>query len=173
MIGSERVQAAERKKDEGNVLFKNGKYQRALKKYDKAATYVGEDGSYEDDNQKLVRSLRVSCWLNNAACCLRLNNFQAAIELCSKVLDIEFYNVKALYRRSQAYIETADYHLAEADIKKALEADPGNREVKAAKNKLKQLQAESKKRDAKLYSNMFSEMTKRLKLENVEEREME
>ncbi|KAL8126976.1 hypothetical protein AgCh_014045 [Apium graveolens] len=85
MIGSERVQAAERKKDEGNVLFKNGKYQRALKKYDKAATYVGEDGSYEDDNQKLVRSLRVSCWLNNAACCLRLNNFQAAIELCSKL----------------------------------------------------------------------------------------
>lgn len=35
MIGSERIQAAERKKDEGNVLFKNGTYQRALKKYDK------------------------------------------------------------------------------------------------------------------------------------------
>ncbi|KAK1393508.1 Peptidylprolyl isomerase [Heracleum sosnowskyi] len=169
MIGSERVQAAERKKDEGNVLFKNGKYQRALKKYDKAATYVGEDGCYEDDNQKLVQSLRVSCWLNNAACCLRLNNFQAAIALCSKVLDIEFYNVKALYRRSQAYIEIADYQLAEVDIKKALEADPGNREVKAAQHKLKQLQAESNKRDAKLYSNMFSQMTKRLKLENVED----
>lgn len=46
-----------------------------------------------------------------------------------QVLEIEFYNVKALYRRSQAYIETADYHLAEADIKKALEADPGNRYV--------------------------------------------
>ncbi|KAL1823273.1 hypothetical protein ACET3Z_010051 [Daucus carota] len=169
LIGSERIQAAEMKKNEGNVLFKNGKYQRALKKYDKAATYVGEDGSFGDDSQKLVKSLRVSCWLNNAACCLRLNNYQGAIELCSKVLDTEFSNVKALYRRSQAYIETADYHLAEADIKKALEADPGNREVKAIQLKLKKLQAESNKRDAKLYSNMFSQMTKRLKLENVED----
>lgn len=33
------------------------------------------------------------------------------------------------------------------------------REVKAVQQKLKQLQAESNKRDAKLYANMFSRMT--------------
>lgn len=47
-----------------------------------------------------------------------------------QVLDVEFYNVKALYRRAQAYIGTADFVLAELEIKKALEADPQNRYVK-------------------------------------------
>lgn len=44
-----------------------------------------------------------------------------------QVLDIESYNVKALYRRAKAFMENADLDLAELDIKKALEIDPGNR----------------------------------------------
>jgi Tfp pilus assembly protein PilF len=32
-----------------------------------------------------------------------------------------------LYRRAQAYMETADFFSAELDIKKALETDPQNR----------------------------------------------
>lgn len=44
-----------------------------------------------------------------------------------QVLDVECYNVKALYRRAQAFMETADLLCAELDIKKALETDPHNR----------------------------------------------
>lgn len=44
-----------------------------------------------------------------------------------QVLDIECCNVKALYRRAQAYMEAADLDLAKLDIQKALEADPQNR----------------------------------------------
>lgn len=160
MNNSERIEEAGRKKEEGNLLFKAGKLQRAGKKYDKAADYVGEDGSFGDDEQKLVKALRVACWLNAAACSLKLNNFQEAIRLCSKVLDYEFYNVKALYRRAQAYMETADLVSAELDIRKALDIDPVNREVKMLERSLKQLQAESNRRDAKVYSNMFAWMTK-------------
>lgn len=36
--------------------------------------------------------------------------------------------MKALYRRAQAYMETSDLVSAELDIKKALEADPQNRQ---------------------------------------------
>lgn len=43
------------------------------------------------------------------------------------MLEIESRNVKALYRRAQAYIQLADLDLAESDIKKALEIDPDNR----------------------------------------------
>lgn len=44
-----------------------------------------------------------------------------------QVLEFESTNVKALYRRAQAYIELVDLELAELDIKKALEIDPDNR----------------------------------------------
>lgn len=33
----ERIEAAKKKKEEGNLLFKNGKYQRAGKKYEKVS----------------------------------------------------------------------------------------------------------------------------------------
>ncbi|KAF3948882.1 hypothetical protein CMV_025171 [Castanea mollissima] len=176
MSNNEKIEAARMKKEEGNLLFKTGKYQRARKKYDKAADFVNEDGSFEDDEQKLAEQLRVSCWLNGAACSLKLHDFQGAIKLCSEVLDIEFHSVKALYRRAQAYMETEDLVSAELDIKKALEADPHNREVKLIQKNLKQLQAESDKRESKLYMNMFAHKTrdtptatKKLKVEKAEE----
>lgn len=171
----ERIQVAQRKKEEGNLLFKDGKYQRAVKKYEKAIDCINEDEPFEDDDQKIVKSLRVSCWLNGAAACLKWNYFQEAINQCSKVLEVESYNVKALYRRAQAFMEKADLHLAELDIKKALEIDPQNREVKLIQKTLKQLQAESNKRDAKLYTTMFARLSnenssaaKRSKVEETE-----
>ncbi|KAL2894963.1 70 kDa peptidyl-prolyl isomerase [Bienertia sinuspersici] len=182
----ERIMTAGKIKEEGNVLFKSGKYQRAGKKYDKvltsliicvyidrcymfldtwmielqAADYVSEDISFGDEQQKQVKALRVQCWLNGAACSLKLDDFKEAIKLCSKVLVIESYNIKALYRRTQAFMENADLDLAELDIKKALEVDPGNREVKLILKTLKQRQAERNQQDAKLYANMFSSSTR-------------
>ncbi|KAL0366290.1 UNVERIFIED_CONTAM: peptidyl-prolyl isomerase [Sesamum radiatum] len=111
MCNTERIEAAARKKEEGNQLFKNGKYQRAAKKYD-------------------------------------------------KILDIESCNVKALYRRAQAYMGVSDLFSAEMDLKRALEADPHNREIKLTHKNLKQLQAESNRRDAKLYRAMFPSTSK-------------
>lgn len=173
---SEKIEAAGKKKEEGNLLFKNGKYQRAGKKYDKAVDYVSEDESFRDDEQKLAKALRVSCWLNGAACRLKLDNFSEAVKLCSQVLDVEFRNVKALYRRAQAYIETGDYILADVDINRALDADPQNREVKLLQRKLKRLELETDRRDAKFYGNMFAHKeedsfvaTKRLKVEKSKE----
>ncbi|GAB4852367.1 hypothetical protein Ancab_016559 [Ancistrocladus abbreviatus] len=160
MSSQERIEAAGKKKEEGNLLFKWEKYQRAGRKYDKAADYISEEGTFWDEEQKLAKALRVSCWLNGAACSLKLKDYKEAIKLCSKVLDIEFHNVKALYRRAQAFMENADLEYAELDIKKALEVDPENREVKLLQRNLKQRQSQNNKRDAKLYADMFSRLTK-------------
>ncbi|KAH0468535.1 hypothetical protein IEQ34_003568 [Dendrobium chrysotoxum] len=160
MTGHEKIEFAERMKKAGNDLYKIGKFQRAAKKYDKAIDFVNEVESFESGEEKLVKTLRVSCWLNHAACSLKLNDFHRAIILCSKVLDIEFCNVKALYRRAQAYIEAADLDLAKLDIQKALESDPENREVMSLQKTLKQRQLENNKRDAKIYANMFERMRK-------------
>lgn len=177
----EKIDAAGKKKEEGNILFKSGKYQRAGKKYDKAVDYVSEDEPFGDDERKLVKALRISCWLNGAACTLKLTDFQEAINLCSKVLEFEFHNVKALYRRAQAYMEISDFFSAELDIKKALEADPQNRDVRQLQKTLRQRQVESDKRDRKLFTNMFARMSKdssapmkqKLKVEKADHEKME
>ncbi|TVU45247.1 hypothetical protein EJB05_04726, partial [Eragrostis curvula] len=160
MSPHEKLEAAEKLKVAGNDLFKIGKFQRAGKKYSKALNYVNEDGHFEDGIEKSITNLRVFCWLNHAACCLKLKDFAQAISLCSKVLEIESCNVKALYRRAQAYVESYDLELAKRDVLKALELDPNNKDVKLLQVNLKKLQVESNKRDAKLYANMFDRTSK-------------
>ncbi|CAN6457448.1 unnamed protein product [Victoria cruziana] len=155
MDTKEKFNAAGKKKEEGNVLFKNGKYQQAAKKYTKAADCLNE-GSFEAGEEKAAKTLKVSCWLNNAACSLKLNNFIDTIQLCSKVLDLESQNVKAMYRRAQAYLGTFDLDLAERDVRKALEVDPDNREIRSISKTLRQMQLEKNEKDAKLYRNMFA-----------------
>ncbi|CAN6281540.1 unnamed protein product [Urochloa humidicola] len=178
MSAHEKLEAAEKSKVAGNDLFKIGKFQRAAKKYSKALDYINEDGHFEDEVEESMKTLRVSCCLNHAACCLKLKDFAQTISLCSKVLEIESCNVKALYRRAQAYIESYDLELAKRDVLKALELDPDNREVKLLQANLKKLQVESNKRDAKLYANMFDQtaresdvVSKKRKVENTSHNE--
>jgi len=156
----EKIEAAGKKKEEGNALFKLGKYARASKRYEKAAKYIEYESSFSEDEKKQSKQLKISCNLNNAACKLKLKDYKEAAKLCTKVLELDSQNVKALYRRVQAYIQLADLELAEADIKKALEIDPNNRDVKLEYKTLKEKIKEYNKKDAKFYSNMFAKMTK-------------
>ncbi|KAD4584374.1 hypothetical protein E3N88_21975 [Mikania micrantha] len=98
----EKIEAAGKKKEEGNAFFKAGKYKKAVKRREK----------------KQAKALKITCNLNNAACQLKLKEYKQAEKLCTKVLELESTNVKALYRRAQAYINVADLDLAELDIKR-------------------------------------------------------
>jgi FK506-binding protein 4/5 len=127
---------------------------------EQAFKFVEYDSGFDDAQKKQGKSLKVTCNLNNAACKLKLKDYKEAIKLTTKVLELESLNVKALFRRAQAYIETLDLDLAEMDIKKALEIDPQNREVRLEYKVLKQKQVEQNKKEAKLYGNMFSRLNK-------------
>ncbi|KAL5711713.1 peptidylprolyl isomerase [Ranunculus cassubicifolius] len=156
----EKIEAAGLKKEDGNALFKAGKYAKASKKYEKAAKFIEYDTNFSEDEKKQSKVLKVSCNLNNAACKLKLKDYKQAEKLCTKVLELETNNVKALYRRAQAYIQLADLDLAEFDIKKALEIDPNNRDVKLEYKKLKEKMKEFNKKDAQFYGNIFAKMSK-------------
>lgn len=160
MEPEEKVTSAGKRKEEGNELFKAGKYERASKKYAKGTRLIEYDSQFSDDLKKQAKVLNVSCNLNNAAAQLKLKEYMEAIKLCNKVLEAESQNVKALFRRAQAYIANADYDLASWDIKKALEVDPTNKELKAEQRLLRQKVADQNKKEAKLYSNMFARMNK-------------
>lgn len=154
----EKIEAAGKKKEEGNALFKAGKYERASKRYEKAVKYIEYDSSFSEEEKQQTKVLKVTCNLNNAACKLKLKDYRQAEKLCSKVLELESRNVKALYRRAQAYIQLVDLDLAEQDIKKALEIDPDNREVKMEYKMLKEKVREYNKKDAQFYGSIFSKM---------------
>lgn len=154
----EKIEAATSKKEEGNALFKLGKYERAAKRYEKAVKFVEYDSSFSDEEKQRAKALKVSCNLNNAACKLKLKDYKEAQKLCTKVLELDSTNVKALYRRAQAYIQLADLDLAELDIKKALELDPNNRDVKMEYKLLKEKVREFNKKDAQFYGNIFAKM---------------
>ncbi|KAL8232941.1 hypothetical protein R6Q57_002719 [Mikania cordata] len=156
----EKVEAAGKKKEEGNAFFKAGKYKKAVKRYEKAAKYIEYDTNFEEEEKKQAKALKITCNLNNAACQLKLKEYKQAEKLCTKVLELESTNVKALYRRAQAYINVTDLDLAELDIKKALEIDPNNKDVKLEYKVLKEKIKEYNKKDAKFYGNMFAKMTK-------------
>ncbi|XP_044494603.1 peptidyl-prolyl cis-trans isomerase FKBP62-like [Mangifera indica] len=156
----EKIEAAGKKKEEGNTLFKAGKYAKASKRYEKGVKYIEFDSTFSEEEKKQAKTLKVACNLNDAACKLKLKEYNQAEKLCTKVLDLESRNVKALYRRAQAYIHMSDLDLAEFDIKKALEIDPDNRDVKLEYKTLKEKMKEFNKKEAKFYGNMFAKMSK-------------
>ncbi|KAI3932960.1 hypothetical protein MKW98_029193 [Papaver atlanticum] len=155
---AEKLEACEKKKDEGNRLFKCGKFWCSSMKYEKAIKCVEFDHSFTDEEKTRANALRISCHLNNAACKLKLGDYVEASKCCTKVLELDPSNVKALYRRSQSYLETLDLEKAEIDIKKALSINPNNREVKLEYNKLRNKKKEYANYEAEIFGTMFSRL---------------
>ncbi|XP_027343267.1 70 kDa peptidyl-prolyl isomerase-like [Abrus precatorius] len=156
----EKIEAAGKKKEEGNALFKAGKYERASMRYEKAIKFIEYDSSFNDEEKQQTKALKITCNLNNAACKLKLKDYKQAEKLCTKVLELDSRNVKALYRRAQAYIQLVDLDLAEFDIKKALEIEPDNRDVRIEYKILKEKVRECNKKDAQFYGSIFAKMNK-------------
>ncbi|XP_073221793.1 70 kDa peptidyl-prolyl isomerase-like isoform X2 [Cicer arietinum] len=154
----EKLEACEQGKHDGNLLFKAQNFRRASQKYEKAVKYIEFDHTFSDGEKRHANSLRLSCNLNNAACKLKLGEYTETAKLCTKVLEQDHLNVKALYRRCQAYLKTSDLEKAEADIKRALIIDPNNRDIKLEYKELKLKQKEYSKYEANIFSTMVSRM---------------
>ncbi|GAY53560.1 hypothetical protein CUMW_150000 [Citrus unshiu] len=137
MNTQEKIEAAGKKKEEGNVLFKAGKYERASKRYEQAVNYIGYDSSFSDEEKQQAKVLKITCNLNNAACKLKLKEYKQAEKLCSKVLELD-----------------------KLDIKKALEIDPDNRGVRMEYKLLKEKVREYNKKDVQFYGNIFAKINK-------------
>lgn len=151
------LSVAEDLKSIGNSLFKNQNWKSAADKYSKALRYLEASGELlEEEAHQKLEPTALSCFLNTAACQLKLQLWQEAVESCNEALELNHANTKALFRRAQAWQGLKEYSQAMMDLKKAQGITP---EDKAISNELKRVHLkiqEEKEKEKKIYAKMFA-----------------
>ena len=155
-------------KNDANQIFKSNLYLTAFYRYQTAIRYLiiaqQLDKSEHDhektkvneevcsDHKKKILELKSVLYLNISACQLKYpDNSQNVIKNCSKCLEIDAHNVKALFRRALGYIEISEFDKAIEDLKLALSYESNN---KVVEEKLRQIESIKKKNDEKMSSNL-------------------
>ncbi|GAB5370561.1 hypothetical protein AAMO2058_001503500 [Amorphochlora amoebiformis] len=118
--------AAQEAKMEGNKLFKEGKIDLALGKYDRAILLCPET------NTESLAAFHC----NSAACHGKLERWELAVKSCSEAIKAKPDYVKAYARRSVAHEKQDKPVEAYEDIKKAMELAPNTARFKARAAKL-------------------------------------
>lgn len=169
MDEEEKISSACALKDKGNTAFKAGKVSRAIKYWDRSKTCVEFNDNFNAENKEEAKKILKSLQLNSAAAYLKMKEPLRAREAASKVIESDPYNMKALYRRAQSYIDTQDWIEAAQDIKLALGNDPDNGDFKILRKRLKTAEATSSKKEKSLWSSTFQ----KLEIQAKKEREIE
>ncbi|KAF8395842.1 hypothetical protein HHK36_019796 [Tetracentron sinense] len=131
MTVEERIGAADRRKMDGNVYFKDEKLEEAMQQYEMAIAYMGDDfmfqlfGKYRD----MALAVKNPCHLNMAACLIKLKRYEEAIGQCGIVLVEDENNVKALFRRGKARAELGQTDAAREDFLKARKYAPEDKAI--------------------------------------------
>eukprot|EP01065_Artemidia_motanka_P032948 TRINITY_DN39928_c0_g1_i1.p2 TRINITY_DN39928_c0_g1~~TRINITY_DN39928_c0_g1_i1.p2 ORF type:complete len:497 (+),score=180.20 TRINITY_DN39928_c0_g1_i1:94-1491(+) len=171
--GEEKLEVIKSRKEAGNQLYKLKKLFRARRKYKLAADIAGDEYGISDEQKEQQRKLRVPCLTNLAAVELALKDFKGCVESCTKALEVEPSNVKALIRCAKAKNELDQWDAAKADLSRVLEIEPGNAD---AEKEMAKVKAKVRKQDAKdrqAYGNLFGKLAAMEKREKRAQKETE
>ncbi|XP_011305183.1 70 kDa peptidyl-prolyl isomerase-like [Fopius arisanus] len=132
----EKYNLAMKYKSMGVDLVRENRFKDAFHRFSKSTKLLISMEPMEPDVERpeelimKIQELKTSLYNNMAMCQVKYNNQEHAIELCTKVLQRDEYNVKALYRRGCAYGALRDNEKAIEDLQRAAELEPDNTAVK-------------------------------------------
>lgn len=164
LSSEERSKIATQWKDNGNDAFQRQEWAEADDCYYEGIRYITFTPSHEDDadpSRRMVelsaedKKLAVALLSNCAAVKLKMDSAEAAVRFCSRALEIDASNVKALFRRAQAQLTCANYDKAIEDASRVLELDARNAPASKLLVSAAREQASAKKKEKAVYSKMF------------------
>ncbi|XWS35529.1 hypothetical protein CRYUN_Cryun20dG0005000 [Craigia yunnanensis] len=157
MTVEERIGAADRRKMDGNALFKEDKLEEAMQQYEMAIAYMGDDfmfqlfGKYRD----MALAVKNPCHLNLAACLIKLKRYEEAIGHCSIVLAEDENNAKAMFRRGKARAELGQTDAAREDFLKARKYAPEDKTIARELRLLAEHDKAVYERQKEIYKGIF------------------
>jgi tetratricopeptide (TPR) repeat protein len=158
------------RKECGNRWFSYLDYNKACRAYSKGASLsetslqnedyihnqVDENGNLKKENPMIV--LYLSCLNNLAACYLSIGNYSKTKEICTKILELDNSNTKALLRASKATLSLHEYDECEICLKTIFEIEPNNELAIKEKKKLKKALIEYKNSSKKMALKMSTKL---------------
>lgn len=177
MSPEERSAFAQQQKELGNAAFGKQDWQAAISAYDEGARYLtfgqgghgqghshggapcsgdhggGDDGEPElsEEDKKIV----IALLSNGAMAKLKVNEPDGAKFDCSKALEFDPSNVKALFRRAKAKLVLGEHDAAVEDANRLLELDSGNKEADTLKRQAEAAKRQQKQKEKAMCSKMF------------------
>jgi len=159
-------------KEQGNEYFKAGDYKKAKVSYHSIFMYVHgfSEGSGKQsmpgqtttpvtaEQMASIRELKVAHFSNLAMCHLKLGNVDKARDNCTKALQIDPANVKALFRRGKCYSQLGALDEAKADLEQVLRHQPDNRDALREMQTLRGRFASHKKKEQKRFAGFFDKL---------------
>jgi len=155
----ERIEQANTMRQQGNDKFKAKQFKQAIARYNYAIEGIGAHFvKKEPEKLKEANNSVLPCYLNKAACLLKLDQNASAKECCEKALFIDANNVKALYRLGCSFTALGDWDAAVQNLKQCLTLDKNNGAATAAFKKVKALIAAQSAKEKKMFGGMFDKM---------------
>lgn len=144
-----RLDYAVARKEAALKYFRAERYNSAIHRYkmiQEVLTYT--DDIRDSDLLNEIRTLKRLAQANEAMCCLKMGDTSGTVTTCTKLLEDDPKDEKALYRRASAYLKQGRYKLAKQDLKCCVEINPGN---KAAHELFQKCKAEAQKPGVKRF----------------------
>ncbi|XP_062516611.1 peptidyl-prolyl cis-trans isomerase FKBP8-like [Corticium candelabrum] len=165
------VAKLEQRRVEGNNLFKQGNYQRAVIVYKKVISRLESvnltKGYSEDKEAEIVRPLKISSLNNFAAACLHVEMYKEAIESCDQVLAIDQDNSKAHFRKAKALASVGQLEESIESFQRAQRLEPKDslihRQLRAAQQELSRQNREQRAMYAKMIDGLSQNDSKDVK----------
>ncbi|KAI0942917.1 hypothetical protein AcV7_002202 [Taiwanofungus camphoratus] len=161
------LKIAKQVREVGNKIFKEGKAEDALAKYQKSIRYLDTHPVLPDDAPPELKdsyeALLAPLLLNSALSALRAGgtaNAAIAIKATDRALENMELNdadkAKALYRRALAHVVLKEDEEAEEDLVRANELVKDDKAILGELHKVRQREKDKKEKEKKAYKRLFA-----------------